>query len=104
MDNKFISLIKSITENKKQFLELLVMDVISLTITLFFFVASIFIVFTLANMLNIKSTIPFDIKNLFLKFSLIWYFISITIALFFHVKTIIQININGQRLILDNEK
>ena len=104
MNDKVISIINSITENKKQFLELLVIDILSLTTTLFFFISCILIVFTFANFFNIDCLIHFNIKKLFLKFSLIWYFIAVVIALFIHAKTIIQININGQRMILNNEE
>ena len=74
MKEKFVNLISIIKKNKKEFLELFILDFLSILIATIFYIITIKFIYFLINNLQINLTLSFNLKPVLFWFAIIWCF------------------------------
>ncbi len=99
MRNKFINLISTMNNNKKEFLELFIFDFLSILIATIIYIITINFIYFLINNLSINLNIPFNLKPILFWFVLVWFLGATIKTIAFHFKTLCTINKNGRSML-----
>lgn len=101
---QIIDVLKNAQYTKKEYFGTFLWDLLSILASNMIFVSLIFLLFYLSSLFNISLDLHINLKKILLTFAIVWLFISVIIAIFFHIKTFVQINQNVRRMLNEDDK
>ena len=104
MKEKFVNLISIIKKNKKEFLELFILDFLSILIATIFYIITIKFIYFLINNLQINLNLSFNLKPVLFWFAIIWCFFATLATIRFHFITLYTINKNGRSMLIKDDE
>ena len=104
MKEKFVNLISIIKKNKKEFLELFILDFLSILIATIFYIITIKFIYFLINNLQINLNLSFNLKPVLFWFAIIWCFFATLATIIFHFIALYTINKNGRSMLIKDDE